>query len=68
MLNSATDMMLTLLNIRTLDIGTAESIYQQQGKLLYAFMPAISNLLHVCSGKCWKLATLQTRFKVNLQV
>lgn len=37
MLNSATDMMLALLNIRTLAVDMAESIHRAQGKLLYAF-------------------------------
>lgn len=49
--------MLTLLNIRTLAIDRAELMFFRHRKLLYAFfLPAINNLLYVCSGKCWKLA------------
>jgi len=47
MLNSAAGVMLMPLNIRALAIDRAESIYKAQGKLLYSFLPAISNFLHV---------------------
>lgn len=54
MLNSAAGMILTVLNIRALAIGTAESIHQSW-KATVLFLPVITNLLNTC----WKMATPQ---------